>query len=131
MTITALCVVVSLSDNDRDGIYSYSDDSFFPIDNQLFGNQGRSYNYYFTLELHSMFTYQPGQTCAFTADDDLWLLAAQFRKMCRFFMSLFRVFFWTSSLRSKTKVSRVCCVMSFDEFGPSNRSWCRKVKMTP
>ncbi|MBN2316998.1 MAG: fibro-slime domain-containing protein [Sedimentisphaerales bacterium] len=64
---------LTLSDSDRDGIYTYSDTTFFPIDNRLFGNQGRSHNYHFTLELHSQFTYQPGQTFAFTGDDDLWV----------------------------------------------------------
>lgn len=55
------------------GIYQYISNSFFPIDGQLFGNEGRSHNYHFTLELHSQFTYQPGQTFAFTGDDDLWV----------------------------------------------------------
>jgi len=39
-------------------IYTFSDSSFFPIDGQLFGNQGRSNNYHFTYEIHSSFTYQ-------------------------------------------------------------------------
>jgi fibro-slime domain-containing protein len=55
------------------GIYSFEDSSFFPIDGQLFGNEGNAHNYHFTLELHSLFTYQPGQTFTFTGDDDLWL----------------------------------------------------------
>ena len=55
------------------GIYEYSNSAFFPIDNQLLGNQGRPHNYHFTLELHSTFTYQPGQTFAFTGDDDLFV----------------------------------------------------------
>lgn len=55
------------------GIYQYSDSTFFPIDNQLFGNEGRSHNYHFTLELHSEFTYQAGQTFTFTGDDDVFV----------------------------------------------------------
>jgi fibro-slime domain-containing protein len=55
------------------GIYSYSNSAFFPIDNQLFGNEGLGHNYHFTLELHSQFTYQTGQTFAFTGDDDLFV----------------------------------------------------------
>jgi fibro-slime domain-containing protein len=55
------------------GIYSYSNSDFFPIDDQLFGNEGRSHNYHFTLELHSQFTYEPGQIFSFTGDDDLFV----------------------------------------------------------
>ena len=54
-------------------IYTFTDSSFFPIDGELFGNQGRSHNYHFTFELHSNFTYQGGETFAFTGDDDLWV----------------------------------------------------------
>ena len=55
------------------GIYQFSSSSFFPIDNQLFGNEGRVHNFHFTLELNSKFTYKAGQTFSFTGDDDLWL----------------------------------------------------------
>ncbi|MEM8642405.1 MAG: fibro-slime domain-containing protein [Cyanobacteria bacterium P01_G01_bin.54] len=54
-------------------IYTFVDTSFFPIDNQLFGNQGRSHNYHFTYELHSQFTYQGGESFTFAGDDDLWV----------------------------------------------------------
>lgn len=54
-------------------VYTFSSNSFFPIDGQLFGNEGRSHNYHFTFELHSDFTYQGGETFSFTGDDDLWL----------------------------------------------------------
>ena len=30
------------------GIYTYSSNSFFPIDNQLLGNEGYAHNYHFT-----------------------------------------------------------------------------------
>jgi len=62
-----------LEDVDSDGIYTYADDTFFPIDNQLFGNQGRTHNFHFTMELHSQFAYQAGQTFTFTGNDDLWV----------------------------------------------------------
>ena len=61
-----------LTDNGS-GTYSYESSSFFPIDDQLFGNQGRNHNYHFTLELHSEFSYQAGQTFSFTGDDDLFV----------------------------------------------------------
>ena len=54
-------------------VYTYASNSFFPIDGQLFGNQGRSHNYHFTFELHSQFTYQGGEVFSFTGDDDLWV----------------------------------------------------------
>lgn len=54
-------------------VYTYQSSSFFPIDNQLFGNEGRSHNYHFTLETHTDFTYQGGEFFSFTGDDDLWV----------------------------------------------------------
>jgi fibro-slime domain-containing protein len=53
--------------------YIYDNDAFFPIDNRLFGNQGRSHNYHFTLELATSFRYNGGETFRFTGDDDLWI----------------------------------------------------------
>jgi fibro-slime domain-containing protein len=55
------------------GVYSFSDSSFFPIDGELLGNQGRTHNYHFTMEIHSEFTYKAGQTFDFTGDDDVWV----------------------------------------------------------
>ena len=54
-------------------VFTYSNSSFFPVDDRLFGNQGRSHNYHFTFELHSSFTYQGGEIFSFTGDDDLWV----------------------------------------------------------
>ena len=66
-------ITLALSDSDRDGIYTYSNDDFFPVDHQLFGNQGRAHNYHFTMELHSHFVYRRGNVFQFTGDDDLWV----------------------------------------------------------
>ena len=54
-------------------VYSYRNDSFFPIDNDLYGNDGRSHNFHFTFEIHSQFTYQGNENFSFTGDDDLWV----------------------------------------------------------
>ncbi len=71
-------LTVSLTDADKDGTYTYTNSSFFPIDNQLFGNQGNSKNYHFTYEIHSRFNYLPGtqskpRVFKFTGDDDVWV----------------------------------------------------------
>jgi len=50
-------------------VYTYTNNSFFPIDGQLFGNEGRSHNYHFTFELHTDFTYLGNESFAFTGDD--------------------------------------------------------------
>lgn len=55
------------------GVFSFLSNSFFPIDGQLFGNQGRSNNFHFTLEIHSNFTYRGGEVFQFTGDDDIWV----------------------------------------------------------
>ena len=55
------------------GTYSFSDSSFFPLDGELFGNQGRSHNYHFTFEVNTAFTYRGGEVFRFTGDDDFWV----------------------------------------------------------
>jgi fibro-slime domain-containing protein len=57
------------------GIFSYSNPSFFPIDNQLNGNQGLDHNFHFTSELAGTFGYKAGtgQVFSFTGDDDVWV----------------------------------------------------------
>jgi fibro-slime domain-containing protein len=55
------------------GIYSCDNSSFFPVDNQLLGNQGQGHNYSFTMALHTTFKYVSGQTFDFAGDDDAWV----------------------------------------------------------
>jgi fibro-slime domain-containing protein len=56
------------------GIYKYTNSAYFPIDGQGFGNYSNTgHNFHFTTEIHSLFTYQAGQTFAFTGDDDVWV----------------------------------------------------------
>jgi len=54
-------------------LYRYTNSSFFPIDGQLYGNEGKSHNYAFTYELHTMFRYTGGETFSFTGDDDVFV----------------------------------------------------------
>ena len=56
-----------------DGVYRYQNTSFFPINNQLIGNEGRNKNFHFTYELHTSFTYKGGEVFNFSGDDDVWV----------------------------------------------------------
>jgi len=47
--------------------------SWWPLDNQLFGNEDDSHNRYFTLELHSAITYTGGEQLLFESSDDLFV----------------------------------------------------------
>jgi fibro-slime domain-containing protein len=53
--------------------YVYDNQSFFPIDNQLFGDEGLPHNYHFTLEAHTHFRYLGGEIFEFAGDDDTWV----------------------------------------------------------
>lgn len=74
---------ITLRDLDGDGTYSFARDineaqSFFPIDNLLWGNEGYDHNYHFTYELGSWFTYIPGtqedpRIFTFKGDDDVFV----------------------------------------------------------
>jgi fibro-slime domain-containing protein len=53
--------------------YVYDDPAFFPIDGQLFGNEGNAHNYGFTYELHARFLYNGGESFEFRGDDDVYV----------------------------------------------------------
>jgi fibro-slime domain-containing protein len=60
------------------GVFSFGSGAFFPIDGLLFGNQGRSNNYHFTLHLEGLLSFSDPTAGAdfpftFTGDDDLWV----------------------------------------------------------
>ncbi|MFH1438353.1 MAG: fibro-slime domain-containing protein [Pseudomonadota bacterium] len=60
-------------ENTGSGIYTYDNPAFFPIDDQLFGNQEREHNYHVTYEIHTQFKYRGGEVFSFTGDDDLFV----------------------------------------------------------
>lgn len=67
-------LTLQFADPDGDGIWTYdSNHAFFPIDTELFGNEGNSHNFHFTLELHTRFTYRGGEIFTFEGDDDVWI----------------------------------------------------------
>ena len=57
------------------GVFAFWDfGTFFPIDGQGFGNQGRDNNYHFTYQLGGLtMTSRPADSFTFTGDDDLWV----------------------------------------------------------
>jgi fibro-slime domain-containing protein len=55
------------------GTFSYTNSAFFPIDNALFGNQGRTNNFHFTMHLEGVTSFGPTGSFTFSGDDDLWV----------------------------------------------------------
>jgi fibro-slime domain-containing protein len=55
------------------GLFVYHDDDFFPIDDDIFGNEGNIHNYHFTLEARTSFEYRGGEIFSFMGDDDMWV----------------------------------------------------------
>jgi fibro-slime domain-containing protein len=77
----ARSLTFTLVPNSSPPTYAYDNADFFPIDgagwnDPSFGNAGQvfdGHNFHFTFELHTAFTYQPGETFDVAGDDDVWL----------------------------------------------------------
>jgi len=69
----ALQYAITLN-NIGNGVYSYSNSSFFPIDGQGFADSACcGHNYSFTYEIDTKFTYHAGQQFSFSGDDDVFV----------------------------------------------------------
>lgn len=68
----ALQVPLPVSRN-ATGALIFDDSTFFPVDGQGFGNQGRANNFHFTTQIRSSFTYRGGERFTFRGDDDVWI----------------------------------------------------------
>ncbi|TGN41118.1 fibro-slime domain-containing protein [Marinobacter confluentis] len=55
------------------GLFAYSSSAFFPIDNQLGGNETNTHNYHFTMKLGGTTSFESSDVFNFTGDDDLWV----------------------------------------------------------
>lgn len=64
---------IELFDTNDDGLFKYSSSAFFPVDDMLMGNQGRSHNYHFTFEISGTMAFEASDTFLFEGDDDLWV----------------------------------------------------------
>ncbi|TQV76944.1 PKD domain-containing protein [Aliikangiella marina] len=69
---------ITISREQDSTIWEYKNSSFFPIDNEGFGNTNEhinspDHNYHFTLETHLFFDYNGGETFTFKGDDDVWV----------------------------------------------------------
>ncbi len=65
---------ITMTDNGS-GVYEYFNSAFYPIDHQLYGNQGDPHNFYFTFEIAADFQYDScvGQFLEFRGADDAWI----------------------------------------------------------
>jgi fibro-slime domain-containing protein len=68
----ALELELQFVDQGGSGLFTYDNQAFFPVDEQLLGNEGKLHNYHFTFELHTQFIYRGGEQFTFVGDDDVF-----------------------------------------------------------
>jgi len=71
----AMSYSIQLSLDADSGVYEYLNDSFYPIDGLVFGNEDDEHNNYFTYEIVAHFEYSAcaGQFIEFMGSDDAWI----------------------------------------------------------
>ncbi|HEV8578898.1 MAG TPA: Calx-beta domain-containing protein [Thermoanaerobaculia bacterium] len=69
----AIPYTITLTPTSDPRIYRFSNLVFFPIDNQLFGNEGLGHNFHMTYEIHTRFLYGTKEVFRFYGDDDIWV----------------------------------------------------------
>ncbi len=73
VNLSTTYVATLKEDSRQPGVWGYDNRSFFPIDNQLYGNEGNPHNYHFTVEIVTSFRYAGGETFTYSGDDDVWV----------------------------------------------------------
>jgi fibro-slime domain-containing protein len=68
----ALELELQFVEQDGTGLFTYDNQAFFPIDDELLGNEGKLHNFHFTFELHTEFIYRGGEQFTFIGDDDVF-----------------------------------------------------------
>ncbi len=71
-TSTTIDIPLTATGAQKD-VYSYTNRSFFPVDDALFGNEGQPHNYAFTAEIVARFRYSGGESFTFAGDDDVFV----------------------------------------------------------
>ncbi|APR78810.1 Multiple EGF-like-domain protein 3 precursor [Minicystis rosea] len=64
--------ITLVSSGGDEPVFRFDSQAFFPIDGQLFGNEGNPHNYHFTVEMVVDFRYRGGEVFSFRGDDDVF-----------------------------------------------------------
>jgi fibro-slime domain-containing protein len=70
---TSSSYTIMLDDSETEGLFKYSNSSFFPLDTADQGKDIEDHNYYFTYEISGTLAFTIDDTFEFSGDDDLWV----------------------------------------------------------